>query len=153
MIARFTTLSIPCLTLLCLLATSTQALAEQTESFNDYTIHYNTLNTNLLAPDMARVYGIQRSGNRALINIAVLHSDSDGLDTAVTARVTASASNLAGQRREIDLQEIRDQDAIYYIGTFRIHQEETLTFRVSVDPHDHAGRPHEFTFRQQFFTD
>jgi hypothetical protein len=61
-------------------------------------------------------------------------------------------TNLAGQRRDLDLQEIRDQEAIYYIATFRFHNEENLNFRVSVQP-EGQGRSHEFSFRQQLYTD
>ena len=128
------------------------ARAQQAEQFGDFSIHYNTLNTNLLDPQTASAYDIQRSGTRALLNIAVLRSGDEG-DIPVTARVNASAVNLAGQRRDIEMREIRDQDAIYYIGTFRFRQEETLNFRISVSPEGHTRAPHEFTFRQQFYTD
>lgn len=134
------------------LVASLSSWAQQAEEFGDYTIHYNTINTNLLTPETASAYDIQRSGTRALLNIAVLRGDDQG-DAPVTARVSATAINLAGQRREIAMREIRDQDAIYYIGTFRFRQEETLNFRISVTPEGHTRPPHEFTFRQQFYTD
>jgi hypothetical protein len=142
------------LTMILVIATqlSADALSQQAEQFGSYSIHYNTLNTNLLDPATASAYDIQRSGTRALLNIAVLRNDEDG-DVAVTARVSATAVNLVGQRREIDMREIRDQDAIYYIGTFRFRQEETLNFRINVSPEGHTGAPHEFTFRQQFYTE
>jgi len=126
------------------------ASAQQTEQINGHVVHYNTLNTNLLPPDVARSYGIQRSANRALLNIAVLRPENDGLSTPVTARVSAVATNLAGQRRVIDMQEIHDQEAIYYIGTFRIHDQEHLNFRIEVQP-EGTTRSREFTFRQQFY--
>ena len=72
---------------------------------------------------------------------------------APRGRVVASATNLTGQRREIELREINDQGAIYYIGTFRIHNEETLNFAIEVSPEGHSGAPYEFAFRQQFFVD
>ncbi len=128
------------------------ARAQQAEQFGDFSIHYNTLNTNLLDPQTASAYDIQRSGTRALLNIAVLRSDDEG-DIPVTARINVTAVNLASQRRDIEMREVRDQDAIYYIGTFRFRQEETLNFRISVSPEGHARAPHEFTFRQQFYAD
>lgn len=138
--------------LLTALMVTSSGWSQQAEQFGNFSIHYNTLNTNLLAPDTARAYEIQRSGTRALLNIAVLRNDDDG-DVPVTARVSATAVNLAGQRRDIDMSEVREQNAIYYIGTFRFRQEETLTFRISVDPDGNPRGPHEFTFRQQFYTD
>ncbi|TVR96526.1 MAG: DUF4426 domain-containing protein [Wenzhouxiangellaceae bacterium] len=143
-------LILPGLLLLAFAMTSPPALSGQYERFGPYAIHYNTFNTNQLTPDVARSYGIQRSANRALLNIAVLRTVEDGLDIPVTARVTATTTNLAGQRRELEMVEVRDQDAIYYIGSFRIHGEETLTFRLSVQPEE-QGRSHEFSFRQQLY--
>ncbi len=126
--------------------------AQQAQDFGDFEVHYSTLNTNMLSPDVARAYSIQRSGNRAMLNIAVMDKNETGLNTALAAEVSAEAINLTGQRRVIELEEIRDQDAIYYIGTFRIHNLETLNFQVSVQP-EGSPRPREFSFRQQFFVD
>jgi len=123
--------------------------AQQSVEFEGYEVHYNSINTNLLEPDVASVYEIQRSGTRAMLNITVLDKQTR---EAVEARVTATATNLTGQRREIDLRQINDQGAIYYIGQFRIHDEETLNFNIEVVPAGHAGAPLTMSFRQQFFT-
>lgn len=132
---------------------STALHAQQAEEFGPYRVHYNAINTNLLNPEVARAYSIQRSGNRAMLSIAVIRHDGESdTNSAVHADVTASAINLTGQRRHIELDTIEDQEAIYYIGTFRIHDEETLDFTVQVRPEDEP-ETHEFGFRQQFFTD
>lgn len=146
------TLPTKLLALLFSLGLTLPVMAGQAEDLGDYLVHYNTINTSLLSPEVARAYGIQRSGTRALLNIAVLKKSDDGLNLPSTARVRASATNLAGQRRDLEMQEIQDQDAIYYIGTFRMHNEETLNFRIQVQP-EGQGRTHEFNFRQQFYTD
>ena len=52
--------------------------AENAETFGDYTIHYNALSTESLSPDIAKTYGIRRSKNRGLVNIAVRHKQEDG---------------------------------------------------------------------------
>ena len=130
-------------------ATALPAVAQQSQEYGDYEVHYNTLSTNMLSPEIASVYGIQRAGTQAMLNITVLHK---GNREAVEARVTATATNLTGQRREIELRHISDQGAIYYIGQFRIHNEETLNFNVQVNPDGHDGAPFELQFRQRFFT-
>jgi len=124
--------------------------AQQFEDFGTYEVHYSAMNTSLLSPEVARAYDIQRSGNRAMLNITILDKSGDGWPEPISARVEASAINLTGQRRAIELREIRDQGAIYYIGTFRITNEENMNFRVTVQP---AGdlRPREFSFRQMFY--
>lgn len=123
--------------------------AQQAETFGRYQVHYNTLNTNLLTPEVARSYGIQRATTRAMLNVTVLDTETD---EAVSARVTATATNLTGQRRELDMREIRDQGAIYYISVFRVHDEESMNFRIEVQPEGRSGPPFSLAFRQQFFT-
>ena len=131
------------------------AHAEQSQDIGNHVVHYNTMSTSKLPPEVARAYGIQRSASRALLNVAVLEKSADDteMNTPVTAEVTASTINLAGQRRNISMQEITDQDAIYYIGTFRIHDGETLDFTVRVTP-SHSSEPaSEIRFRQEFYVD
>jgi hypothetical protein len=65
-------MSIRMLSFLLLFGLSLQAPAQQAEDLGDYLVHYNTMNTTLLSPEVARAYNIQRSGTRGLLNIAVL---------------------------------------------------------------------------------
>lgn len=142
--------SIKAMTLLILAASlAPPALAQQSERFGDYEVHYNTLNTNMLSPDVASAYGIQRAGTQAMLNVTVLHRESR---EPLEAEISATATNLTGQRRDIDLRRVEDQGAIYYIGQFRIHDQETLNFNLQVQPEDHQGSPYTLAFRQQFFT-
>lgn len=127
------------------------ALAQQAEDLGTHWVHYSAINTSQLTPQVASAFGIQRSASRALLNLAVLRKNEDGMDQAVRAQIQVHAVNIAGQRREVELREVAEQDAIYYIGSFRIHNEERLTFRVSVLPEDLPGSPREFSFQQQFF--
>lgn len=125
------------------------AAAQQMKQFGDYEIHYSTLGTNQLSPEIASAYGIQRAGTQAMLNITVLDKETR---EAIAAEISVTATNLTGQRRDIDLRRIKDQDAIYHIGQFRIHNEESLNFKVQVDPEGHDGASFELQFRQQFFT-
>ncbi|KAA9129557.1 DUF4426 domain-containing protein [Marinihelvus fidelis] len=128
---------------------ASQALAQQSVTADGYTIHYNALGTSQLTPQVAQVYGIQRSSSRALLNITVLNAD----DEPIEAKVTAHARNLTGQQREIDTRKISEgDDAIYYIGEFRVNNMETFDFTVKVVP-EGASRPVEVKFRQQFYTE
>lgn len=131
------------------LAFAASAVAQQSQQFGTYEVHYSTLNTNMLSPEIASAYGIQRTGTQAMLNITVLDTESG---EPVQAGVEATATNLTGQRRDIELREIRDQGAIYYIGQFRIHNEESLNFSVRIRPQEHDGDPFTLTFRQQFYT-
>jgi hypothetical protein len=127
--------------------------AQQSQDFGTYVVHYNALNTNLVPPEVARANGITRSPNRALLNITVLEKMMDTPGTPVDASVTATATNLTGQRREIGLREIRESGgAIYYIGEFPVHNLETYRFDVQVTVEDEP-EPLAVRFTQQFYTE
>ena len=134
--------------LLALLA-ALPALAENSLRAGDITVHFNALPTTTLSPEVARANGITRSANRALVNVAVRQGE-PGADRAVTAKVTVSATNLAGQRVELRMREVREGDAIYYLGEARTSGQETLSFDLSVTP-EGAERPIRTVFRQEFF--
>lgn len=129
------------------------ASSEQASRFNGYVAHYNTFNSTLLTPDVARAYGITRSGNLALLNIAVLKENPGALNEPVRARVDVEASNLAGQRKVIEMNEIEDAGAIYYIGTFRIRNEERINFNIDITPVNGIARPHAIRFNQIFYAE
>lgn len=126
--------------------------AQQASEQGAYTIHFSAMNTSQLTPEIARAYGIQRSSSLAMLNITVLKKGADGQQRAVTAVVKASGRNLTGQLREISMREIREGEAIYYIGVFRVNNMETFDFSVQVTPQGES-RPLEVRFRQQFFTE
>jgi hypothetical protein len=135
------------------LAFSNDGLAQQSQDFGDYVVHYNALNTNMLPPQVAQGYGITRSPSRALLNVTVLKKVMNNPDTPVDATVTATGTNLTGQLREIDIREVRDQEgAIYYIGEFPVHNLETYQFQIEVDLGGER-EPLVVRFRQQFYTE
>lgn len=139
--------------LLGLLALSATSNAQQAQDFDTYVVHYNALNTNFIPAQVAKGYGIQRSSSRALLNITVLKKVEDQPDTPVIAVVTASGTNLTGQRREIDIREIREKEgAIYYIGELPVHNLETYKFIVEVIPQGTADTL-TIKFQKQFYTE
>ena len=125
--------------------------AENSQDFGDYVVHFNALSTNMLPPSVTKQYGIKRSKNRGMINIAILTKLLGTTGKPVAAEVTASATNLTGQGRDIKLREIREGPAIYYIGEFPITNEETLRFAVNVKPQG-SSEKYQVHFKQQFFT-
>lgn len=136
------------------LSAAAGATAQQADSFGDYEIHYNAINSDLLSPKTASAYGIQRAPGNILLNVTLMRKQDNGSQTATPARITAGAVNLSGQRRDIAMREIKEQEAIYYIGQLRVRNEENLDFTINVTPKDTAGAdPMEVTFRQQFYTE
>jgi len=141
---------IPWFVLLMLLS-PLSVLAENSQDFGDYVLHYNALSTDMLPPAVARDYHITRSQHRGMLNITLLKKVLGSPGQPVHARVETSARNLAGQTRDIDMREIREGNAIYYIGEFGVANEETVTFKVRVLPQGERDF-FEVEFSQDFYT-
>lgn len=120
--------------------------------FGEYVIYFNALNTDQLTPQVAREYEIVRSKSRAMLNVSIHKKEEDGRTVAVTGAVAASAINLTGQLKTITLREIREGEAIYYIGELAITDGEVLVYTIDVTPSNESSR---FTvrFKKQFFVD
>lgn len=128
----------------------TQAQAAQFEEFGDYVIHYNTVPTDFLSAKVATEYEIKRSRNRVMLSLSVLDRSSSP-HKAVPAEVRATAANLTGQLKTLDMRPVREGEAIYYIGVLGVDDEEVLDFTVHVRPQGQAETL-TLSFREQFFT-
>ncbi len=137
-----------------LLAVSTNSPAQQSLDLGEYVVHYNALNTSLLPPQMTQVYGIQRSPNKAMLIITALKKEENSVTgTPVHADVTASAVNLSGQRRNIEMREISDlSGAVYYIGILTVYNLEKFKFTVNLQI-EGLEKPAVVQFSQQFYTE
>jgi len=145
----------PLLSVLTLIAalSSFAANAQQAQQFEDYTIHYNALNSSLIPPEVAKANGISRSDSRALITVSVLKNLEDQPPMAVKATLTTSGRNLIGQTREVEMREVNEgTEAIYYIGEMSVSNMETFDFTLMVTP-EGQSKPFKVKFRQQFYTE
>lgn len=129
--------------------------AENEVTFGAHTIHINAVSTDTVPPAVAKSYGIVRSQNRALLNVAVIETESG---KRIETGVTATAVNLTGQLKNIKLRKIEEagveseDPAIYYIGEVPVANRETLTFEVFVELPD-KDEPVTMKFTRQFFSD
>lgn len=137
---------------LLLMACHTARADEQTfgDSFRNYTVHYIAVNSTFLTPEIAEQYAIARAERRAFLNISVLRNEANGSTTPVTAVLTGGKSNLMQQSSEIAFTEIREGDAIYYIGQFDFSNAELLRFTVEVQP-EALGPAHEIKWETQLY--
>ncbi len=134
------------------LVQSAVASTETSRDFGDYIVHFNALSTQQLSPDVARQYDIARSSNRALLNVSIIRKEQGTLGTPVSGAVSASAINLTGQLKNITVREIREEEAIYYIGEALVSNEETLIFTIDVTPLNESSR-FSIRYMKQFFVD
>lgn len=119
---------------LCLLAMLTPAAWSEEQSFGDYTVYYQAVNSTFLTPEIAEQYGIVRSERRAFLNIAVVRNDEGGKTTPVTATLNGIKHNLLQQSEPIEFKIVREGEAIYYIGQFDFSNAEVLRFTLEVAP-------------------
>ncbi|HPE79265.1 MAG TPA: DUF4426 domain-containing protein [Gammaproteobacteria bacterium] len=139
------------LSVLMLAALSLTAAAENSTHTGGYTIHHNALTTDNLPSQVATAYGLQRSKNRALLNVSVIRDEPGTMGTPVHASIRAVARTLYGQIRPVELREIVEDKAIYYIADFPVAHRETLMFDFEIMPE--GGRyPLRAHMRQEFFT-
>ncbi len=125
--------------------------AEQAKDLGDYVVHYIAFTTDTLPPEVARNYGITRSRSRGMINITVLKKGAGIAGKPVPAAVEISAVNMSNQYRSVPVREIRDGEAIYYIGEFNVSNEDALDFHIQVHP-EKTENSYEIRYRQEFFT-
>ncbi|HEY0686924.1 MAG TPA: DUF4426 domain-containing protein [Steroidobacter sp.] len=112
-----------------------QALDETFKDFGNYEVHFNALRTDELTPDVSRVYGIQRSANRVMLNVTVLRKEAEHAPRKpVEATVAVDAYNLNGQLKDIEMRRVSEGEAIYNIGEVSISGTEILVFDINVTP-------------------
>jgi hypothetical protein len=134
---------------LCLCSVAAVAHAEISQKFGNLEIHYNALTTDELQPEVARAYKIERSKTRGMVTLSVLKKNKVGVPTPVPAKLTIYVTNLTQQLSNIDMREIKEGTAIYYLGEFRVAPPDTLKFTATIEV---AGEPkYDMTFDQKFF--
>ena len=117
----------------------------------DWVVHFNAQTTDQLSPEIASAYSITRSQNRPMMTLSVLRKSDN---TPVRADVSMRAVNLTGQLKNFTIQEVTDQDAIYYLGfsSTTVAHLERLRFEISVTP-EGATESADVVFSRQFYTD
>jgi len=131
--------------------TGSALAAPQSKTFNDYTIHFNAFTSDTLQPNVAKAYKIKRSKNRALLTISVIKKSLSPTGMPVKAHITAKAINLTGQLKDLQIREIQEGPAIYYLSELRVADKEVLDITIQVQPEDKSG-PYQLKLRQKFYT-
>ena len=116
----------------------------------DHVVHFSAQTTDQLPREVARAYQIQRSPERAMLNVSIIRKSDN---TSVTANVAVKTRNLTQQLKNVEMRQINEQDAIYYIGETKVANRETLIFEITVKP-EGAEKPSDvIRFQRQFYTD
>lgn len=148
---NFSSLKFVVLVVVFLLATTANAFAQQQgarfQRLGGWEIHYNTVATTFLQPEIAARYEIPRSRARSLLNIAVLDATEAG-KPAVDAQVTAYFLNILGQRSNLDMQRVQEGSAIYFIDDFGHDDDENLRFFIEITV---GNETQTLRFNDQFY--
>ncbi len=128
------------------------ARAEGPVVVGDYSIYYNAMTAEMLDPDIASLYKIQRSKLNGLLSVTVVKPTPEGVRQNLPARVEASARTGDGPAGMIPMREIRVGDGVSYVGQFPIANLQVVDFAIQVTPPGNA-EPTAIELQQQFFTD
>jgi hypothetical protein len=122
------------------------------QDFGDFQLHYNAVRTDQLPVEVARAHGFERSGNRVILNVSLLAVAANGKTTPVDGTVTATAHNLNGQLKGLQMRRAQEGDSIYFIGDVGISGTEILVFNIEATPAA-GGGPYSVQFKREFVAD
>jgi hypothetical protein len=130
-----------------------QPSEESFKEFGKYEVHYNAVRADQIQADIARAHGIERSKNRVMLNVTMLRKDADHAPRKpVKGTVSVDAYNLNGQLKNMEVRQVTEGEAIYYIGTVSISGSEILIFDIKALPENETS-PFEVKFKREFFSD
>ncbi|WP_373292840.1 DUF4426 domain-containing protein [Shewanella algicola] len=126
------------------------AHAEQKQQVGNFDIHYMALNSTFITPQVAKTYGIERSGYNGLVNITVLNTQLPD-NPAVEVEISGIANNLIDARMNLDFKEIREGNAIYYIAEVPFRDDQEVNFTVAIKYTNQLNTT--IKFKQKFYVE
>lgn len=129
-------------------AHSAQEQGAQYKELGQWQVHYIAFPSTFIQPNIAKAYGLERSGYKGIINISVLKNDTD--KTAQKVTLTGSARNLLGNKKTLRFKEVIDGESIYYLAQVDYTNEEILRFDVQIQQ---GAQSQKLQFQQKFYVD
>lgn len=130
-----------------------QIAEESFKEFGNYEVHYNAVRADQISAEIARAHGIERSKNRVMLNVTILRTDAEHAPRKpVKGQVSVDAYNLNGQLKAMEVRQVTEGEAIYYIGEVPISGSEILVFDIKAIP-ENTTAPFEVKFKREFFSD
>ena len=130
------------------------ALAGNSVRSGEWVVHYNAVPTTSLTPEVARQYGIARTDDTVMLLIGVRQGEG-AQETALPARIVATATDLRGRTRPIEMRELRSADPasgqalLDYVGIADIASPDTLRFDVQIVRE--GGATSQMQFSRDFY--
>lgn len=106
------------------------ALAQMSERFGPYELHYSYVNTTFLTPEVAAQYHIVRGKRHGILMLSLrTHIEGESGTRPSSMRVQGTTSDLI-RSDELEFREIREGEAVYYIAPFKFINEEWRHFYI-----------------------
>jgi hypothetical protein len=123
--------------------------AENMKKMGSMQVHYMAINATFLTPKIAKAYNIERSRFNGLLNISVLDDTKDSAP-AKKVMLQGKARNDLGQIKNLEFDEVKEGDAIYYLAQIKYSDEETFYFDITISD---GKETHQLKFKQKFYVD
>ena len=114
----------------------------------DVTMRANVMQTSALGPSVASQYGISRDDNTLMLLVTV-RKGVDAGEVALPAQITATATDLRGQRQTMVMRELRAGELLDYVGTVQATLPDTLRFDVKIVRE--GGATSSMQFSREFY--
>jgi hydrogenase maturation factor len=117
-----------------------------------YVLRSTTVASDRIDADTAKRHGIQPSPGRAVLNVVLLKNVQQEGQTTVPAQVKAISRNLAGVRNEIELQEVRENGRVSYLGSYEFLPREVFDFHVTAQPEGKGEPTLSLAYRERMWS-
>lgn len=118
--------------------------------FDSYRVVHTVFNSSFIKPEIAVAYNLTRGKDKALVNIALVKNNEDGMTNGLPANISGSVANLMQQQKTLEFIEIKEQDATYYLAPLRFDNEEVLHFNINVQAN---GKDYDVKFSKKLYVD
>ena len=119
------------------------------KNFDNYSVHYALFNSTFVQPDIAAIHKLKRSKYENLINISVYKKGEPG---TIPAKIEGTSRNLIQQLKVLDIIEIKEENAIYYLAPVRISGKELMHFEFNVTPQN-SNKTLDVKFSKTVYSD
>lgn len=112
-----------------------------------FVTYYSVFNSVLVEADIAGLYGLVRGPDRGLFNVSVRRNLPSGENVSSSIKISGTATNLLGQKTELEFQEIVETGAVYYLAGFIFGNEDILKFSLELEYEDGSRQSIEFSHK------
>lgn len=131
-----------------LLVLASPSHAQQSTRYDQFELHHSIVYTTFLSPEIAAEYGISRGKDKAMLTLSVRDAeagDGQGRPMTIKGRTWDLISGV-----DLDVREIREGDATYYIIPFEFLDREYRFFEFTFKP-EGSDRSYTHKFKRQLW--